>query len=176
MGSITATAQGNGKEARLPLLVIEGIGLSLLGRDWLSRLRLDWKNILAVHTHPSLDSILQSHEAIFKPELGTLRGMEAKLHIDTEAHLLFFKAHTVPSALRLKVEQELERLEQGVVEPVQFSDWAAPIVPVMKGDGSVRICDDYKLTVNKVAELEVYLLPRIDELFASLSGGQTFPS
>ena len=124
-----------------------------------------------VHTHRSLDSILEAHEAVFKPELGTLRGMEAKLHVEAEAQPLFFRARTVPFALRQKVEQELERLEQeGVVEPVTFSDWAAPIVPVMKGDGRVRICGDYKLTVNKVAKLEVYPLPRIDELFASLSG------
>ena len=128
-----------------------------------------------MHTHRSLDSILEAHEAVFKPELGTLRGMEAKLHVEAEAQPLFFRARTVPFALRQKVEQELERLEQeGVVEPVTFSDWAAPIVPVMKGDGGVRICGDYKLTVNKVAKLEVYPLPRIDELFASLSGGQTF--
>ena len=175
VGSITVTAQSNGEEARLPLLVVEGTGPSLLGRDWLSRLRLDWKKILSVHTHRSLDSILEAHEAVFKPELGTLRGMEAKLHVEAEAQPLFFRARTVPFALRQKVEQELERLEQeGVVEPVTFSDWAAPIVPVMKGDGGVRICGDYKLTVNKVAKLEVYPLPRIDELFASLSGGQTF--
>ena len=42
---------------------------------------------------------------------------------------------------------ELERLErEGVIEPVQFSDWAAPIVPVVKRDGSIWICGDYKVT------------------------------
>ena len=95
-----------------------------------------------------------------------------KLHVEAEAQPLFFKARTAPFALRQKVEQELERLEQeGVVEPVKFSDLAAPIVPVMKGDGRERICGDYKLTINKVTKLEGYPLPRIDELFASLSGG-----
>ena len=154
IGSITVTAQGIGEEARLPLLVVEGTGPSLLGRDWLSRLCLDWKKILAVRTHQSLDSILEAHEAVFKPELGPLRGMKTKLHVKAEAQPLFFKARTVPFALRQKVEQELERQEQeGVVEPVKFSDWAAPIVPVMKGDSRVRICGDYKLTVNKVAKV-----------------------
>ena len=65
-----------------------------------------------MHTHCSLDSILLAHEAVFKPELGTLRGMEAKPHVETEAQPLFFRARTVPFALRQKVEQELERLEQ----------------------------------------------------------------
>lgn len=57
---------------------------------------------------------------------------------------------------------------------MQFSDWATPIMLVMKGEGNVRICEDYKLTVNKVCKLEVYPLPIMDKLFASLSGGQAF--
>ena len=57
---------------------------------------------------------------------------------------------------------------------MQFSDWAAPIVPVLKQDGSVRICGDYRVTVNMAARTESYPLPRIDDLFASLNGGKTF--
>ena len=81
----------------------------------------------------------------------------------------------MPYALKTKVEQELDRLEQqDVLERVEFSNWAAPIVPVVKQDGSVRICGDYKLTVNQVAETDTYPLPRIEDMFASLSGGKTF--
>ena len=61
-----------------------------------------------------------------------------------------------------------------VIRPVRFSDWAAPIVPVMKGDRRVRICGDYKETINHAAKLEKYPFPRIEELFASLAGGKTF--
>ena len=48
---------------------------------------------------------------MFKDELGTLKGIEAKLHVDPQAKPLFYKARTVPFALREKVEQELERLK-----------------------------------------------------------------
>lgn len=83
--------------------------------------------------------------------------------------------HTLPFALREKVEQELERLEkQNIITPVMFSEWAAPVVPVEKRDGSVRICGDYKLTVNRVAKTEVYPIPKIKEMFASLAGGKKF--
>jgi len=58
--------------------------------------------------------------------------------------------------------------------PVEFSQWAAPIVPIVKGDGTIRICGDYKLTVNGAAKTDSYPLPRIEDLFASLTGGQVF--
>ena len=70
---------------------------------------------------------------------------------------------------------ELKRLQQlGVIEPVTTAEWAAPIVPVIKGDGSIRICGDYKLMVNQVAKTNVYPLPKIDDLLANLAGGKKF--
>ena len=61
-----------------------------------------------------------------------------------------------------------------VFEPVEYSDWAAPIVPVVKTDRSIRICGDYKVTVNQAAKLDKYPLPWIDDIFASLEGGKIF--
>jgi len=60
------------------------------------------------------------------------------------------------------------------IEKIQFSDWAASIVTVFKWDGSVRICGDYKLTLNQAAKTESYPLPRIEDIFASLCGGKSF--
>jgi len=77
--------------------------------------------------------------------------------------------------LRPKVEEELRRLQnEGIVTKVEWSDWATPIVPVSKKDGSVRICGDYKGTVNPEQQAEQYPLPRIEAIFAKLSGGQKF--
>ena len=54
------------------------------------------------------------------------------------------KAWPVPYALKAKVEAELNRLEKnGVIRHVEFAQWAAPIVPIVKADGSIRICGDY---------------------------------
>ena len=52
------------------------------------------------------------------------------------------------------MEDEFESSEnEGVIEPVQFSNWAAPIASVVRCDGSVRICRDYKVTPNQKASL-----------------------
>ena len=58
--------------------------------------------------------------------------------------------------------------------PVKFSSWTTPVVPVIKHDGNVRPCGDYKLTINSVVKNEVYPLPRIEELFAAVSSGKIF--
>jgi len=61
--------------------------------------------------------------------------MEAKILVDAEATPKFLLSwpHPVPYAYQQKVDQELQWLEQQrIIEPVQSSDWAALIVPVIK--------------------------------------------
>ena len=48
------------------------------------------------------------------------------------------------------------------------------MVPILKPDRTLRLCGDYKVTVNKVTKTESYPLPRIEELFSSLTGGKSF--
>ena len=45
---------------------------------------------------------------------------------------------------------------------------------MLKRDGSIRICGDYKVTVNLAAKTDTYPLPKIDDLFASVLGGKLF--
>ena len=74
------------QEEVLDLLVVEGSGPSLLGRDWLSEIQLNWKEIHKVHTkQASLEEILTDHSNLFKDELGTIKGTSAKLHINADA-------------------------------------------------------------------------------------------
>ena len=73
------------------------------------------------------------------------------------------------------IEQELQRLEaEGIIEKVSHSKWAAPVIPVQKGDRKMRLCGDYKMTVNRSLEVDQYPLPKPEDLFASLTGGQKF--
>ena len=38
----------------------------------------------------------------------------------------------------------------------------------------MQICRDFKVTINQASKLESYPIPKIEDLLASLSGGQTF--
>ncbi len=61
------------------------------------------------------------------------------------------------------------------MEPVGVADWAAPIVPVLKKDKkSIRICGDFRLTINPVSKLDNYPIPRAEDIFATLGKGRYF--
>ena len=114
-------------------------------------------NIHSIYSS-TLQTILDKHKELFQDELGLVKEVKTKIYVDPIAQPRYYKPRPVPYALYTKVEQELERLELehvGIIKPVQFS---APIVPIVKGDASIQICGDYKVTVNRAAKVETYPL------------------
>ena len=74
---------------------------------------------------------------------------------------------------RGRVEAELHNImSQGILEPVQYPEWASPIVVALKSNKkSVCICGDF---INPTLKLDQYPLPKVKDLFTKLSGGKTF--
>ena len=85
VGSTMVQVEHNGQEVRLPLIVTQGNGPTLLGREWLSALRLDWQAIFLLRTTSSLQEVLDEHVQVFREELGTVTGVKAKIYVDPEA-------------------------------------------------------------------------------------------
>ncbi len=247
----------NSQKMKLPIIVIEGSVPTLMGRNWLMNLTIDWKHLFAKKGSPggpSGDSdgddrkdekivyslkegqdlndksrespvsfpsdkrkgggpgVMKLFEdlkvkypqvfkkcselwergeingvedmkvifpVVFRAELGKLKDVKIKIPIPTDAQPRFFKPRSVPYALRDRVESELDKLEsQKVWKKVHYSKWAAPIVAVLKDakdpGGAVRVCGDYKITVNAVAPLDNYPIPNTNEQLATLAGGQKF--
>ena len=134
-GSINVEVKYDKRKMSLSLLVAGLDGPSLLGRDWLSDLRLDWYSILKIQTN-SLDHLLQKYSDVFEEGLGTLKNFKAKLYVAKDVKPRFIKARSVPYAIRSLVDTEIDHLiAQNVIEPIVFSDWAAPIVPVFTLSG-----------------------------------------
>ena len=104
-----------------------------------------------------------------------ISDFEAKLQIADNATPKFCKSRPIPFAIKDAVKQELDRLEKdGILIKVDHSEWASPIVVVPKKDGKFRLCINYKVSVNKFLKVDQYPLPRPDDLFATLAGGQKF--
>ena len=73
------------------------------------------------------------------------------------------------------VVDEIDRLEEeGILKPVSYSKWASPVVIVTRPDGRIRMCGDFKYTLNPVLESEEYPMPDADELFINVQGGQKY--
>ena len=186
-GCARVNVRYKGQEVKLPLYVVEQEGPALLGRNWLHEIQLDWAAIKQVYstqlqkpipmrTHTEeLDDMLKNYDDIFAPTLGKMTDIKASIPLKEGATPVFLKARPVPYALRAGIEAELVRLEgQGVITKVDHSDWATPVVPVVKSDKSVRICGDFKVTVNPQIKIDQYPLPKVDDIFAQLAGGQKF--
>lgn len=61
-----------------------------------------------------------------------------------------------------------------IIEKNTHTEWGSPIVPVVKKDGSIRLCADYKPTINKFLKDDNYPIPRIQDILAKMYGGKWF--
>ena len=84
VGRINIDVEHGEERKRLSLIVAHGSGPSLLGRNWLSELKLDWKDIYRVNklNASKLLGILTDHKIVFQDELGTIEGEKARLLVD----------------------------------------------------------------------------------------------
>ena len=114
---------------------------------------------------------------MFEDSLGTLKGYEAKILVDPNVLSCFCKARSVPYSMRVLVDEKLDQLvhRRKSSSQLQYADWAAPIVTVLKSDKkSIRICGDFQPTVNQALRLDKYRIPKIEQLCTKLAGGKLF--
>ncbi len=142
--------------------MVRGDRPCIIGRDWLSCIPLNWKKIGKVVPKPSdpqdrLNKLLLRYEEVFSDTLGNIFKYKASLHLKVDAISRVFNPRPVPYALREQVGKKLDHLEKlGVLERTPCSEWAAPIVVVPKKDGRLRICGDYKVTINPSLDVDHY--------------------
>ena len=133
--------------------------LPLLGRDLLCNLRLDWSKMLRsnkadssrIHAIHSVN-LLNEFPDVMDETLGLLKGTKAEIQLKEGTVPVFCKYRPVPFALREQVEEMIrQQVIEGELEPVESSDWAAPIVIARKKDSNTRICADFKMNINPLS-------------------------
>ncbi|KAK9708861.1 hypothetical protein QE152_g26942 [Popillia japonica] len=100
--------------------------------------------------------------------VGKIEGMQAKLKLKSHYKPVIKKARQVSFSIKPRIEQELENLEKKVKQ----SKWATPIVAIPKASNEIRLCGDYKVTVNPNLVIDSHPIPTVEELFTDMSGGE----
>ncbi len=85
-GSCEVKVVYQGQQLCLPLTVVKWEGPSLMGRDWLQSLVVDWRSIHAIATYdPPLQQLLRRYAIVFQEGLGTLKGFKATVNVNSDA-------------------------------------------------------------------------------------------
>ena len=160
--------------------------MNLLGLDWIEQLKLFDIPLKSVFNTLSITSVTEieryftnelknKFSNVFQEGLGCCTKSKVVLKLNKDAKPIFRPKRPVPYAALEMVEKELLRLQQqGVIQPTNYSKWAAPIVVVRKANGKIRICADYSTGLNNSLESHQYPLPIPEDLFTKLNGGIFF--
>ncbi|XP_060547527.1 uncharacterized protein K02A2.6-like [Pantherophis guttatus] len=162
-------------ERDLPLTIVTKQLPSLLGMGWFRALGMGFTGIHQMLKSSLKDSLLTEFQDVFGDTLGKYVGTPISLNLDPNVAQIRLKARRVPFALKPKIDAELDKLiKQGVLVPVDHAKWETPIVTPVKSDGSIRICADYKCTINKALQPSAYPVPIVHHLLHSLGPGKFF--
>jgi transposase InsO family protein len=162
LGAIKCKLSYNGTQITTELYVVKA-STALLSREDSVRLKI-----------VQLIGSVESYSELFKG-LGTMPDpYKIKLREGAKPF-----AVTTPRRISLplmpKVKNELERLEKlEIIRKVEEpTPWCAPIVPVPKPNGQVRLCVDYK-KLNESVERELHMLPSVDQVLGQMGEAKVF--
>uniref|UniRef100_A0A336MPS3 RNA-directed DNA polymerase n=1 Tax=Culicoides sonorensis TaxID=179676 RepID=A0A336MPS3_CULSO len=160
-------------------------GIPLMGRTWLSLIFPNWRSFF---TNTKINKIQENYSEanliqeikkkfsqVFEARNNPIINFTAHLNLKEGSVPKFRKASIVPFSLREEVEKKLLELEKNnIIKRVEFSDWASQLVIVPKKDGSIRLCSNYKATLNPCLERNDYPIPNIDDILFKLNGNKFF--
>ena len=145
----------SGDDKIRPIFISKEIGKEL--REEMIGLIKEYSDCFAwsYHEMPGLDRRLVEHHLPIKPK---------------------YRPHKQPprrmaNEIVLKIKEEIERLlKAGFIRTARYVDWLANIVPVMKKNGKLRICIDFR-DLNKATPKDEYPMP-VADIFSLFGLGQ----
>ncbi|KAG7302949.1 hypothetical protein JYU34_012943 [Plutella xylostella] len=151
---------GNGKPLKATFFVVQNGTRNLLGKDTATKLGV-LRIGLAIN---AIDGTFPK-----------FRGVQIHIPIDTSVKPVSQPCRRVPIPLEAKINKKIQELiDTDITEPVDGpSDWISPLVPVLKGDGDVRICVDMR-RANLAIIREKYPLPTMEQLLPKFRNAKVF--
>lgn len=174
----------NGKTITGKLYAVDDALDSVFGREWIYALDLfksfdvkaiTTENVSSDRLNKMENFIFTKYADVFENKIGTIPDIKGSLKLREGVSPIYIKPRPVPFAIKHMIEEEIDRLVSGgTFEKVQHSDWGTPIVPIIKTDGGIRLCADYKVTLNGNIFNDKYPIPKIDEMLKSLTNGRYY--
>lgn len=134
------------------MLVTSNDNTPLFGRNFLRTFKFQLVQVNSVNTDQysiMVEQIKNEFQEVFSSGLGKYKFGEISLAMDKNAKPIFCKPRPVPFAWKDKIEKKLrELIANDILEPVDNSDWGTPLVPILKPNGDIRNCGDFKTTIN----------------------------
>ena len=178
LGTLPATVTFDGRSADTEFFLIESSGDEAI-------MGLDLLRALQVTLHPAtgeVDSVSISKgdkpEPEAQPQPGELQnsplppvtGYCHHIVLKPDAKPARFPLRRLPMSVRSDVSTEIQRLlQQGVIEPVEASEWLSPLTATRKKNGQLRLCVDLRYPNTQIVS-EVHPLPKIEDLQTQLQG------
>jgi len=178
---VAVLAMLTGAPIMLPLVVVADSPLtSPLGRNWLDVLHPQWREAITRRPIPVysvaadvVHNLQQRFPAIFDPNNSApINDVVADITLKQGANSVFHKAYSVPFSLLPIMDEKLSAMiEQDIIYPVKWSQWAPLCVMVRMKDQDYCIAIDPKRTLNPNIEPDQHKLPVLEDIFATMANG-----
>ena len=98
--------------------------------------------------------------------------VEHRLLIKSAFHPFQQPPRRMSKEVDLKVKEEIEKLLKAkFIRPIRYVQWLANIVPVIKKNGKLRVCVDFR-DLNVVTPKDMYVMPVADMLVDSTENNE----
>lgn len=156
------------KDHEFEFQVVDGNSPAIIGRDACTELGVV-KRVFKIGTE---DDILGEYEDLFTG-LGCVPGLH-HIQLDKEVPPVIHPPRKVPVALKNRVKDELDRMEDigVIVRQTEPTDWVNSMVTVVKPN-KLRICIDPQ-DLNKAIRREHYPLRTVEEIVAEMPNAKVF--
>jgi hypothetical protein len=132
--------------------------------------------LLTVKDLVRLKKLLVRYRGAFSPAGVKLRGSDRYQHhirVKDGTRPIAMAPYKASPAEKAAIEKEIVKMRSmGVIRP-SSSPWAAPVVLVLKKDGGIRFCVDYR-RLNACTELDSYPVTRQDDCLEAVVGACIF--
>lgn len=158
--------------------VVAHVTVNLFGRDLFNAFDfhvVHSPNLYGVSAINVTTDIAAEYSHYFSENFQSNVKEPVKLDVPPDATPVYCKARKVPVRLRDSLKKELDRLESsGIVSKLHTSEWATPVVTVMKKSGALRLCADFSVTLNRFVRPVNCVLPTIDQVISSIGHATVF--